>query len=146
MSPEELASHLPEWVIPEGTDLAQLRSATEQLIAEFSRPVRLVHQPASQSSSWSYTSEGNRDNAKWFYPHYDTPRIWLCSTAMRLRDELTFIRVMLATVPYASWVCEDSLLHNVFSASEIQKLGVGARRAFRLEWLKQLMGKIDERN
>lgn len=143
MSPSEIALHLPEWVIPNGTDLDHLRDATEQLIAEFSRPIRLDGRAPSMSRSWSYVSEGNLNKAKWLYPHNGVPRIYICSTAALLHDDLDFRRVMDATVPHSSWVVEDSLLE-VFSASELFKLDVKTRRAIRLEWLKQLKEKVDD--
>ena len=145
MNASEIALHLPQWVIPEGEDLDHLRSATEQLIAEFSRPIRLVRQAASQSSSWSYSHKGNLDRTKWFEVSNGIPRVYLCHTAEQLRNGFDFTRVLQATIPYGSWVCEDSLLHNLLSAGEIIKFSVKTRRAIRLEWLNKLKEKLNER-
>lgn len=146
MSPSEIASHLPEWVIPEGTDLAQLRAATDQMVAEFSRPIRKYDTlaPASMSHAWSYTSKGTLDPSKWRASnHQGIPRVYICSAASQLRDNFAFTRVLQETIPHGSWVVEDSLLHNVFSASEIFKFSISTRRAVRREWLKLLKGKLN---
>lgn len=129
----------PEWVIPDGVDLDQLRVTTEQMVVEFSRPVEQWVSGRSLLSNpraWRYVGTDPRDRRHWGSSWNLVPAVFLCPTALSLKQGKHLRRVLQETLPDICWTLEDFI--------GISTISVPERRNFRLEWLNKLKEKLDE--